>query len=142
MPRMSLEERIESSLKRSASNVFLRSDFNRFGGYDQVGRALRSVIKNGLLVKVGYGVYVKARPSTITGNPVPCIDLMTIGFETMKRLGIEADLGKAMRELRDGLSTQVPMAAVIDTGKSRVNRKITVGKRTIIYERDLPGRAR
>lgn len=142
MPRMSLEERIESSLKRSASNVFLRSDFNRLGGYDQVGRALRAVIKNGLLVKVGYGVYVKARPSTITGNSVPCIDLMTIGFETMKRLGIEANHGKAMRELRDGLSTQVPMATVIDTGNSRVNRKITVGKRTIIYERDLPGRAR
>ncbi len=40
MPTFSLQERIESSLSRSGSKVFLRREFDRFGGYDQVGRAL------------------------------------------------------------------------------------------------------
>src|SRR6218665_2233545 len=71
MPSMTLQERIESSLSRSEAKVFLRKEFDRFGGYDQVGRALRGIIAKGLLVKAGYGIYVKAKKSSITGNPVP-----------------------------------------------------------------------
>lgn len=137
MPNYTVEERLEASLKRSSEAVFLRREFYGFGGYAQVGRALRVLLAKGLLVKVGHGLYVKARPSTLSGKPVPCLDLMSIGFQTMRKLGIQADYGKAMRDLRDGLSTQVPMAAVINTGKSRVRRKITVGKRTIQYERRM-----
>src|SRR5450830_948735 len=142
MSNLTTPERIEQRVRRSKRIVFLRSDFAGLGSYAPVGRALRLMVKKGVLAKVGYGIYVKARPSVLTGNPVPCARLMDIALEVMARLGVEADVGKAMRNHRDGLSTQVPMAAVIDTGNSRVSRKITVGMRTIIYECDLHGRAR
>lgn len=56
MPKFTVEERLEQSLKRSKANVFLRKDFDKLGGYDQVGRALREVTRKGKLVKAGYGV--------------------------------------------------------------------------------------
>jgi hypothetical protein len=37
-----LEIRLSSRINRKRSDVFLRSDFDDLGGYDQVGRALRT----------------------------------------------------------------------------------------------------
>lgn len=58
---MTTKARIQSRLKRSKRYVFTRDDFKDLAGYDQVGRALRELVKEGLLLKVGYGVYTKAR---------------------------------------------------------------------------------
>ena len=68
MPKFTLEERIEMSLQRSPAKVFLRKDFNKFGGYDQVGRALRSVVNKGLVIKAGFGVYVQAKKSSLLAS--------------------------------------------------------------------------
>ena len=132
---MTIEERIESSLLRSKANVFVRKDFDKFGGYDQVGRALRMVIAKGLLVKAGYGVYVKARNSSLTGNPVPVISLMQIGIQALAKLGVAADVGSSAKEYMEGKTTQMPMAAVVNIGKARVSRKIGFGSKSIRYER-------
>jgi len=142
MSNLTTPERIEQRVRRSKRIVFLRSDFAGLGTYAPVGRALRLMVKKGVLAKVGYGIYVKARPSVLTGNPVPCASLMDIAIEVMARLGVEVDVGKAIRDLRDGRSTQVPMATVIDTGSSRIRRRIAIGKRVVLYEGDLPGRTR
>lgn len=131
-----LQERIEKSLRRSKEDVFLRADFKKFGDYGQVGRALRAIVKKGLLVKAGYGVYVKAKKSSLTGNPVPTITLVMIGLKVLEKLGVKADLGRAAREYRDGKTTQMPMATVLDVGKSRISRSIRVGSRIIRYERN------
>lgn len=134
MPRVTLEERIEMSLRRSAAKVFLRKEFDRFGGYDQVGRALRNTIKRGLLIKAGYGVYVKARPSTLTGKPIPVVPLIEIGLEALTKLGVKPDLGTAAKEYRDGKTTQIPMSTVLNVGKSRVCRQIGFGSKSIRFE--------
>jgi hypothetical protein len=131
---MTLEERIELSLQRSAAKVFLRSEFDKFGGYDQVGRALRAVIAKGLLVKAGYGVYVKAKPSTLTGKPVPVVPLIEIGLAALTKLGARPELGSAAKEYLDGKTTQMPMATVLNVGNSRVSRRIGFGAKSIRYE--------
>lgn len=135
MSKASLEDRIRASIGRSKAEVFLRKDFEKFGDYDQVGRALRSIAKDGRLVRVGYGVYAKAKPSILTGNPIPNASLVKIGLEAMRKLGVNADVGQAAREYRDSKSTQMPMAAVLSVGKARVVRKIGFGKRSLRYER-------
>lgn len=135
MPKMSPEERIKASLRRSKSEVFLRKDFDKFGNYDRVGRALRSILREGILVRVGYGVYAKARLSSLSGNPIPRATLIEIGLQTMRKLGVNADIGQAARDYRDGKTTQMPMAVIVSVGKSRVARKIGFGKRSIRYER-------
>lgn len=93
MPKFTVEERLDQSLKRSKANVFLRKDFDKLGGYDQVGRALREATKKGKLVKAGYGVYVKARESCISGKPVPVISLVEVGLQALEKLGVKADVG-------------------------------------------------
>ena len=41
---MTLKDRIKNKIERSGGDVFMRSDFKRFGGYEQVGRALKALI--------------------------------------------------------------------------------------------------
>lgn len=132
---LSLKNRIEKKLTESKDKVFLRNEFSDMGGYRQVSRALQELVGDGLLIKSGYGIYVKTRKSSITGNPITDISIEQIGFAVMSKLGVNADIGRSARFYRDGLSTQIPMATILDIGKSRIKRKITVGKREIRYEK-------
>ena len=66
-----LETRLLKRIDRKRGDVFLRADFGDLGGYDQVGRALRKLVREGRLVKVGQGLYARARPSMTSGEPVP-----------------------------------------------------------------------
>ena len=137
MSKMTIEERISLSLKRSGTKVFLRKEFNKFGGYDQVGRALRGVINKGLLIKAGYGIYVKAKPSTLTGKPipvVPLVPLVEIALEALTKLGAKPELGDFAKEYRDGKTTQIPMSTVLNVSKSRVCRRIGFGSKSIRYQ--------
>jgi hypothetical protein len=135
MSKMTIEERIERSLMNSKADVFVRGDFDKFGGYDQVGRALRAVLKKGLLVKAGYGVYVRAMESGLTGNAVPVVPLVEIGLQALSKLGVKADVGCPTRDNREGKVTQMPMAPIVSVGSSRVSRKIGFGNKVLRYER-------
>lgn len=136
MAKATTKDRILASLRNSKGKVFLRDDFNRFGTYRQVGRVVKELTNEGKLIRLGYGSYIKARPSSISGKPVVDETLTYIGLEVMKKLGIKADVGKNMRALIEGDSTQVPMLPVINIGNARVCRKISVGNRSLVYEKD------
>lgn len=133
--RYSLKDGIEKSIKASKSDVFIRGDFNSFGGYNQVGRAIKEIADSGLIVKIGYGVYVRARRSKINGEPIPVKTLTTAGLELMKKLGVDADVCAAAQEYRSGLTTQIPMIEAINVGKSRITRKMKWAGRELVYER-------
>lgn len=136
MPKATVKERITASLRASKDGVFLRNEFDRFGDYRQVSRAMKELAGDGLIVRVGYGVYARARKSTLSDRTVPEASLVSIGLEAMSKLGVKADVGKEARALRDGESTQVPMLPIISIGNSRVRRKIGFGKRAVVYEND------
>lgn len=54
-----LLQRVKDRITRTTSRpVFVRSDFNNLGGYDQIGRALSALTKDGVVLKMGYGIYV------------------------------------------------------------------------------------
>lgn len=131
-----LFERLKRILAKSPEAVFVRAEFSELGDYRLVGKALRSAIKNGLICRVGYGVYVKARPSVLTGAPVPEKTLVEIAFLALGKLGVRARLGKAAKEYAEGKTTQMPMATVLNVGKSRVRRHLSVGMQTVRYERE------
>lgn len=133
--RETIKERISDILSSSSSNAFLRSEFAGLGGERQVARSLASLVIEGNLVRVGYGIYAKARPSGISGRPIPLDTIENIALEVMRKLGVPADLGPDARALREGRSTQIPMAPVISIGKARVCRKIGFGNRQVLFER-------
>ncbi len=85
----------------------------------------------------GYGIYVNARASDLSGQPVPVELFFAIGLEAMRKLGVQADLGASIRAHGEGRTTQMSMAAVIDVGNSRVSRRIGFGSGVLRYERAL-----
>lgn len=135
MSKMTIEERLIRNITRSADKVFLRSEFDKFGGYDQVGRALRSLVSKGRLVKAGYGVYVKAKPSSLTGNPIPVAPVTEICVTALSKLGVKTEMSSADKAYMDGKTTQMPMAEVVKIKSSRVCRRIGFGSKIVRYEK-------
>jgi hypothetical protein len=62
---MTIKTRIQMRIKRSRRYVFMRDDFNDIANYDQIGRVLRNLVQEGELIKVGYGIYTKARKTKL-----------------------------------------------------------------------------
>jgi len=135
MPRMTTKERLLASLRRSKGTAFIRKDFERFGDYRQVSRAIKELVEEEVLIRVGYGTYAKTRPSSISGKPVPAEPLLNIAFEIMGKLGVKADVGRDALALREGRCTQVPILPIVNVGKARVCRRISYENKTVIYEK-------
>ena len=69
--RITLRERIETRIvQRREEDVFLPREFADLGGEDQVLRALRCLVREGRLVRLGYGVYGRAVVSQLSGEPI------------------------------------------------------------------------
>jgi len=53
-----IRDRMVERIRRTRkTDVFLRADFADLGAYDVVGRELRRMVSDGLLLQVGYGLY-------------------------------------------------------------------------------------
>ena len=132
--RKPLEKRIAERIARKRMDVFLRRDFKDLGGYDQVGRGLRSLAAKGRLVRIGYGVYARAVLSAVSGKTIPSKPLPTLAAEVLARLDVEIAPSRFAQTYNDGATTQVPTGRVI-TVKGRFSRKIGYDGRYAIFER-------
>jgi Family of unknown function (DUF6088) len=131
-----IKDRVIRSIGRSSAEVFLRPDFKQIGSYAQIGKALNALTREGRLVRIGYGVYAKARPSSLSGRPVPRKPLESLAREALGKLGVDVQPGRAAREYWAG-STQIPAQVSFDTGRRRISRRLRVGSRQVQYENDL-----
>lgn len=131
---MRLVDRLARSVKLRSGNVVLRSDVARFGSASQVSEALRELQQRGVLVRIGTGVYAKTRVSSVTGAIVPAGSLESLAAEALRRLGVDAEVGSAGAAYNSGVTTQMPGAVVVNTGRRRLRRKIEVGGRRLLYE--------
>ena len=125
---MSIKVRIQERLSRSKRYVFMRADFEDIAGYDQVGRVLRDLVKGGELLKVGYGVYTKARKNPMTGRLMPACPggSDAVILEALERLGIGYSFGGSSAKYLSGESTQIPAYTQIET-PYRFKRRLSVG---------------
>lgn len=119
----SITELIAQRVRRSRRNVFMRSDFDKFGSYDAVGRALRQHVEAGRLVQIGYGLYAKAEPSPLTGKPVPIVGIRILASEAIRRLGKSVEPSCFDTAYNSGRSAQVPTGRTM-TVNARVRRRI------------------
>ena len=131
-----LETRLLNRIERKRGDVFLRADFEDLGGYDQIGRALRGLIRKRELVKVGQGLYARARTSNVNGEAVPVKGLTTLN-EALQRVGVETVPTRLERAYNAGESTQVPTGRVVGVTR-RVRRKIGYGDFSLSFERAGP----
>ena len=134
MPKvLILESKVLRRIARSKANVFLRDDFADLGPYDPVGRALKKLTGNGKLIRIGYGLYAKAKRSALTGETVPVTSLPTLGKEALSRLNVKTTLSTADVAYQAGRSTQVPTGRLIGV-RSRISRKIGYKGAYLSYE--------
>lgn len=140
MSKPSVKERMSRSIARRKGEVIMRSDFKSFGSQSQISRALKELIKEGKIIRLGYGLYAKAQPSCLSGKPIVRVTLAELAQETLEKLGVPARLGRAQREYVEGKTTQVPAHTTFDTGSRRISRKITVGISTVRYENNYNAR--
>ena len=114
--------------------MFLRSEFDHFGSAAQVGRALRLLLLGGVFVRLGVGVYAKARPSMLTGKPIPVRPLEVLAPEALNKLGIEVLPSRLAQDCNAGRSTQLPAGIVLNIGKRRTTRKLGFNGTAVQYE--------
>lgn len=121
-------------MARMRRDVFLRADFADLGGYDQIGRALRNLIGGGKLLKIGSGLYVRTRPSTLDGSPTPVKGLRALAAEALHRLGIRTAPTRLEQAYAAGKTTQVPSGRRVAVNR-RVRRKIGYNGVLLSFER-------
>ena len=134
--RKTLRERVEARIARKRDDVFLPREFADLGGEDQVLRALRGLVREGRLVRLGYGVYGRAILSRLSGKPIL---YSPNGFngaarQALTKLGVKWEPTEAERAYNEGRSTQIPVNPVVRV-KGRFSRRLRDGNTELVFER-------
>ena len=126
MPRRrTLRERIGDRIARGRDDVFLTREFRDLGGEDQVLRALRLLVREGRLVRLGYGVYGRAETSQLSGRPMLAARGGFVGAarQALDKLGVAWEPTEFQRAYNEGRSTQVPVNPAVRV-KGRFSRQL------------------
>lgn len=100
-----MEKRIVKRIERPRGDVFLRADFDDLGDYDEVGPALRMIVREGCLVRIEQGLYARAKASLGSGQPIPVRGLATLR-ESLSPVGIETVPTRLEHAYNTGQTTQ------------------------------------
>ena len=126
MPRrLTLRDRIGDRIARGRSDVFLTREFRDLGGEDQVLRALRGLVREGRLVRLGYGVYGRAEKSRLSGQPMLAArgGFIDAARQALDKLGVDWEPTEFQRAYNEGRSTQVPVNPAVRV-KGRFARRL------------------
>ena len=97
------------SITMRRGEIVLRSDFEQMGSQSQISRIFSDFVNEGRLLRLGHGVFAKARISSLSGKQVPREPLEVLAEETLRRLHIDAQPGQAQRDYAYAKSTHVPV---------------------------------
>jgi hypothetical protein len=135
--RQTLREKIERLIARKkGDDVFLTREFMNLGGEDQVLRALRKLVNDGRLVRLGYGVYGRATVSRLSGKPMlnSPEGFSGVARQALDKLGVEWEPTEAERAYNEGRSTQVPVNPAVRV-KGRFSRHLRYRNSELVLER-------
>lgn len=132
-----LRERIEGRIaRRRGEDVFLTREFADLGGEDQVLRALRVLVREMRLVRLGYGVYGRAIVSRLSGKALLYSQNGFLGAakQALTKLGVEWEPTEAEQAYNERRSTQVPVNPVVRV-KGRFSRRLRDGNLELMLEK-------
>jgi hypothetical protein len=111
-------------------------EFADLGGEDQVLRALRGLVRDGRLVRLGYGVYGRAIVSRLSGEPMLYSSNGFAGAvrQVLTKLGVKWEPTEAELAYNEGRSTQIPVNPVVRI-KGRFSRRLRDGNQELMLER-------
>ncbi|GBU22543.1 hypothetical protein R80B4_02453 [Fibrobacteres bacterium R8-0-B4] len=132
MRAKTLPYKVAFRIKHSREDVFIPSDFGDLSGYDQVLRALRNMVRAGILIKIGHGIYAKTWV-TDGGEVRPTKFIGELARQALEKYGVETGSSSLRNAYNADLSTQIPTGRVIAVSK-RVRRKIGYNGRNVYFE--------
>jgi len=134
--RGTLRAKVEKRIAERRDDVFLPREFRDLGGEDQVLRALRSLVAEGQLLRLGYGVYGRAETSRLSGEPILAASGGFIGAarQALDKLGVDWEPTEFERAYNEGRSTQIPVNPAVRL-KSRFVRRLRYQNAELRLER-------
>ena len=96
-------------VKQLPGNIILREDLDDLGSPRQVSRATQALVDEGILAKLGYGVYGKLARSSITGDSYLPQGFVPTAREALTKLGVRWQSSQVEQDYYDGTSTQIPV---------------------------------
>lgn len=137
MPRRdSLQARIEDRIAERRDDVFLTREFTDLGDKRQVLRALSKAVTDGTLIRLGYGVYGRAEPSRLSGQPILAAPQGFAGAAraALTKLGVDWRASRFEQAYNEGRSTQIPVNAAVRV-KGRFSRRLAYRGKPLVLER-------
>jgi hypothetical protein len=132
---MSIEDKIVAHIEAlPKGELLLPVDFQELGSSEAVRLSLFRLEKEGFIVRVAQGIYVRPKESGLIGKLTPSAEEVAEAIAKRDRIRTVPTGSYALNAL--GLSTQVPMNIVLLTDGSP--REIKVGKRTIKFKKTTP----
>lgn len=113
----------------------LRRELLDFGSASQLSVALKSLMAKGVVVRIGTGVYAKAKLSILSGNPIPVSPLEVLAPIALRKLGVDIQEPQRNRDYNAGRTRQVPTGLMVNTGRRRITRKLGFNGKLVEYER-------
>ena len=132
--KQALKNRMTYRIKRSTKGVFIPADFKDLSDSDQIGRVFRTMIKSGLLIRIGQGVYARSKVSKLSGKPTLEKPIQELAKDALIKRGVKIATSRYEKAYNEGKTTQVPTGRVIGI-KGRVSRKIGYNGRHVTYEK-------
>jgi len=132
----SIDKQIKKKVKQNKrGKIFFGEDFAKFGSPDAIRVTLHRIVKEGLLIRVAFGIYYYPKHDTELHGYVfkdtPSIDEIARAIAKRDKCRIVPTASHALNML--GLSTQVPMNVVYITDGAA--RRIKVGNgRGILFK--------
>lgn len=131
----SIENRLLQKIKKARrGSLFFTEDFLGFGNAKAVSKSLERLAKTSQLTRIARGIYARLQQDPILGEIKPNTESIAKAIAKRDKARIVPTGSLALNML--GLSTQVPMNVVYLT--DGVARKITIGKRKIIFKKSSP----
>ena len=122
--KKSMNYKVLKKIRSIQDNIILRQDIADLGSDRQVSRALQALVKEKILARLGYGVYVKLIQSKITGDIYLAVDFVTATRDILTKLNIEWELSQDEQDYNAGITQQVPVRPVTKI-KTRFRRKLS-----------------
>ena len=137
--KKSLKFCVLERIKALPGNIVLRSNIEDMGSPRQISRCLKTLVEMGELAKIGNGIYAKAYRSEYTKRPIIRGGFGQACKEALTKLGVDWKPGSAEQAYNVGLSTQVPVRAIVQL-KSRFRGRLNYGNKKLIVEKGINAR--
>ncbi len=135
MSVQTLQQKVAARIAENKDEVFLTREFSDLGGEDQVIRALRGLVREGKIVRLGYGVYGRAVISSLSGQPILSSPsgFSGVSRQALTKLGVEWEPTEAEKLYNADLSTQIPVNPAVRI-KGRFSRRLRYRNSELIIE--------